>query len=96
MERWVVAYAKILIDKESGVLLQGVYFGGLGNDHSEAEMIARECVNTIKGGTILPRVYRITTEYSLIDALYEAADKFEQMTIEMKKADDILNRSQRK
>lgn len=96
MKKWVVAYAKISLDKESGVMLQGVYFGGMGETPEEAENIARECVNTIKGGTILPKVLKVTDEFTVIDALYEAADRFESTTQRMQDAESILNRGKKK
>ena len=91
MEKWVVAYAKILMDKDTGIILQGVYFGGLGETQDEAHIIARDCVNTIKGGIILPKVLKITDSYCIIDALYDAADRFENITRKMQEADDIIN-----
>lgn len=96
MEKWVVAYAKILLDKDIGVMLQGVYFGGIGDTPDEAEVIARECVNTIKGGTILPKVVKVTDEFTVIDALYEAFDRFESTTKRMQEAESILNRGKKK
>lgn len=96
MEKWIVAYAKLTIDKEEGVVLQGVYFGGIGSTIDEAEGLARECVNMIKGGTILPKVFKITEKFSVIDALYDAADKFEGMTKRMQDAEVILNRNKKK
>jgi hypothetical protein len=95
-EYWIVAYAKISIDKEDGIALQGVYFGGLGETHDEAELIARECVNTIKGGTVLPRILMITDSYKIIDALYDVHDRFESLTNKMREADDIMTREAKK
>ena len=95
-EYWIVAYAKISIDKEDGIALQGVYFGGIGETHDEAESIARECVNTIKGGTVLPRILMITDSYKIIDALYDVHDRFESLTNKMREADDIMTREAKK
>lgn len=93
MDSWMVAFAKILIDKESGISLQGIYLGGISDSCEGAEQLARDCVNTIKGGTILPRVYKLRDDFTLIDALYEAADRFEIMTQKMQEADSIINKS---
>ncbi len=93
---YIVAYAKISIDKEDGINLQGVFFGGIGQSNEEAEQIARECVNTIKGKTVLPKVIKLTPEYNVIDALYDAYDRFEEMTAKMREADDIINRENRR
>jgi hypothetical protein len=92
MEKFVVAFAKITTDKD-GISLQGVYFGGMGGSIEEAEDIARECVNRIRGGTILPRVLKIHDKGKVLDALYDATDKFEQTTANMIEADRIINRT---
>ena len=93
MERFVVAYAKISTSKD-GINLQGVYFGGLGGTAKEADEIARECVNRIRGGTILPRVVPIQGDCKVLDALYDACDKFEQLAGQMQEADEINIRTQ--
>ena len=93
MEKFIVAYAKITTDKD-GISLQGVYFGGLGETLEEAEEIARDCVNRIRGGTVLPRVLKIEDKGKVLDALYEATDRFEQTTVSMQEADKIISRSQ--
>ena len=95
-EKWAVVYAKILLDKDEGVELQGIYFGGIGDTIQDAETIARECVNIIKGGTIMPRIVKITSDnYSIIDALYDVADKFESTTKRMRDAESILRRNKK-
>lgn len=95
-EKWMVAYAKILLDKDNGVKLHDIYFGGVGDSQEEAARIAKECVNTIKGGTILPRVFKLDEGLTIIDMLYEAADKFEVIAKRMQEAEVILNRSKKK
>lgn len=97
VEEFVVAYAKIVTDKDDGIILQGVYFGGIGSTMAEAEEIARECVNTIRGGTILPRVIKLDGDGLIIDALYEAAERFDKTVTNMNDANKIVNaKSQRK
>lgn len=94
MDKWIVTYARITIDKEHGIVLNGVYFGGLVGNNDEAELVAKECVNTIKGGTILPKIIRLTSE-CIIDALLDAETKFIEMANRMRDADDIINRGNR-
>lgn len=96
VEQFMVAYAKIVVDKEDGITLQGVYFGGIGDTLTEAEQIARECVNSIRGGTVLPRVVKLDGECQVIDALYEATERFERITENMVESEQILNRGRRK
>lgn len=88
---YVVAYAKITVDKREGITLQGVYFGGLGT-FDEAETIARECVDTIRGGTILPRIVKLDEDNLIVEALQDAQEKFEKVVENMSSADEIVNR----
>jgi hypothetical protein len=95
-EKYLVAYAKIVVDREQGIALQGVYFGGIGDTLHEAEVIAKDCVNNVRGGTILPKVLKLDGQGRVIDALYEATEKFEKVTANMIEADSIINRGRRK
>lgn len=96
MEKFVVAYAKIVTDKNDGISLAGVYFGGIGSSEQEAASMARDCVNTVRGGTILPRVLPINGNGQLLEAMFDATDKFEQVTAYMIEADEIITRTQSK
>lgn len=95
MEKFVVAYAKITTNKD-GICLQGVYFGGVGETIDEANQVAKDCVNRIRGGTILSKVIPIDGKNMLLDALMDASDKFEAITQQMQEAEAIINRTQRK
>jgi hypothetical protein len=95
-DKFMVAYAKIVVDKDDGIALAGVFFGGIGDSAQEAEGIARECVNTIRGGTILPRVIKLERDGQVIDALYDATEKFERITQSMIESDQIINRGRKK
>jgi hypothetical protein len=94
VEKYVVAYAKIVTDKIDGISLAGVFFGGLGDTSEEAEKLAKDCVNTIRGGTILPKVMPIEGSGQLLEAMFDATDKFEQVTAYMVEANDIITRTQ--
>lgn len=96
MAKFLVAYAKIVVDKDNGISLAGVYFGGVGDTKDEAETIARECVNTIRGGTILPKVMILEDNGQVLEALYDATDKFERVTKNMVEADATVNRARAK
>ena len=94
--KFMVAYAKIVVDKNGEVILAGVFFGGIGDTHTEAESIARECVNTIRGGTILPQIINLKGECQVMDAMYDATEKFEQVTKNMIDSDQIIGRARKK
>lgn len=93
---YMVAYAKLSIDKEIGVNLLGVFLGGVAESHEEAEVLARDCVNSIKGKTVLPKIIKIDDKYRVIDALYDVHDRFEQMTEKMREAELIMDRENNK
>lgn len=92
MEKYVVAYAKISTDKEN-IALQGVYFGGFGDTADEAASIAKECVNSVKGATVLPKVVKIVETHAVMDALLDAFEKFEQTVTYMIEANQIIHQT---
>ena len=94
MEKYAVAYAKITTNKD-GINLQGVYFGSVGQSLQEANQVAKDCVNRIRGGTILSKVIELNGRNALLDALMDASDKFEAITLQMQEAEAIINRTQR-
>lgn len=95
-EKYMVAYAKVVVDKDEGILLSGVFFGGIGDTKPEAELIAKECVNTIRGGTILPRVIKLERDGLVIDSLYDMTEKFERIVNQMVETDEIAKRGRKK
>lgn len=94
--KFLVAYAKITMDKANGITLVGVFLGGIGDSFQEAETIARECVNTVRGGTIIPRVVKLEGEGKIIDALYDATERFEHVTANMREAEETLHHRRKK
>jgi len=96
MEWYMVAYAKITEDKRKGILLQGVYFGGIGDTLEDAEHIARKCVNEVRGGTIIPKVLKLQGHRRVIDAMHEAFDKFCDIADQMIEADKIIIRTKKR
>ena len=96
MEKYLVAYAKVTTDKDDGICLQGVFFGGMGDTPEEADGIARECINTTRGGSIIPKVLKVESKHKLVDTLLEAADKFERIVGLMVEAENTINRNSRK
>lgn len=95
-EKHMVAYAKVVVDKEEGIVLSGVFFGGIGDTKEEAELIAKECVNTIRGGTIIPRVVKLDRDGLVIDSLYDVTEKFERIISQMVETDAIAKRGRKK
>ncbi len=52
----VVMYAKVVDDKNMGILMVGIFFGGLADNENEADDIARRCVAATQGGTAVTRI----------------------------------------
>lgn len=94
-DKYMVAYAKFNVDKDQGIILGGVFFGGVGESLGEAESIARDCVNTVRG-TVMPKLIKLESDGQIIDALYDATEKFEKMASDMLEADAIVNRTRKK
>lgn len=92
---YLIAYAKISIDKEEGIELQGIYFGGISDTEKEADEIATECVNISKGGTILPTILRLNAPEDLLDTMDIVNSRFEAKTKQMREANEILTKSSR-
>lgn len=93
MTKYLTAYAKIVDDRDHGIMLQGVYFGGVGDTLAEAEQYARDCVNSVRGGTVLPKVVELTTN-NVLDAMSDLTERFEYITNQMVQADAIISRTQ--
>lgn len=88
--QFVVCYAKIAEDKDDGYYLAGVYFGGIGDNKESADKIARDCVNTIKGGTIIPHLAQLTGKHQLPSIMQAALEKFRQMESRFIEVEDIM------
>lgn len=91
---YVVAYAKFVDSKDEGAVLEGVFFGGVGSTADEADEIAKKCVNSVRGGTILPKISPLDGPEQVIDALYDAAEIFERTEQSMKEAHRTIMRTQ--
>jgi hypothetical protein len=93
---YCVSYAKISLDKEDGVELLGVFFGGISHTEQDAEVIAAECVNTTKGCTVIPSILVIKEDMDLLHTMDEACDRFKKKIFQMQEAYSIINRPHKK
>jgi hypothetical protein len=91
-----IIYARLNINK-GDLDLHGIYFGGLAKTPTEADQLARNCVNSTKTHMIIPKVMDITDGDNLIDVMYDAAEKFDKMFNHMKEASETiaLNKSKK-
>lgn len=86
----VVCFGKFTDDKEDGVRLTGVYFGGLANDSEEANKIAKECSNSIRGIMIKTATLEPDT---LPTAIKKIAMKFRAQELQMRENQDTIART---
>ena len=91
MEPLVVLYAKAVDDKELGVYVEGIYFGGVAHDKARAKEIADFCVNNVRGGTAIARVMHIGSRNTILEVFREARVRFEKIEREMIETEDILH-----
>jgi len=89
---YLVAYAKIVMEKNKNVILDGVYFGGIAESAELAEKLAIDCVNNTKGGTIITKIKQLDSN-NVIDGMFYLEDKFESIVKDMREACAILNRT---
>ena len=89
---FIVLYAKVQIN-DDGIIMQGTFFGGVSQSKKDAEIIARDCVNTIKGNTILYYIAELDKNEQLVDKCYEAIDKFDRTHRQMIEANSIIKRN---
>ena len=90
MSKLAVMYGKAIDDKELGIYIEGVYFGGIANNDVEANGIARNCVNNIRGGTAIVKIIPITGRNRLLDLFCDAKTRFDKVEREMVETEQIL------
>lgn len=92
-DNFAVFYGRFVEDKEDGIYLDGIYFGGVGRDNNDAEKLAKECVQTIRGGVVIPKIFPIKSEMRLIDLTADAQNKFYKLEKDMIDVEDQMAKS---
>ena len=90
MEPLVVLYAKAEDDKEIGIYLEGIYFGGVACNTDCANKIARDCTNNVRGGTALVRIMPINSRNTMLQVFEEARARFDKIERDMIETEEIL------
>jgi len=85
-----VMYGKAIDDKELGIYIEDVYFGGVAEDDMEADEIARDCVNGIRGGTAIIKVIPIVGSNTLVELFEDARARFDKVEREMVETEQML------
>jgi hypothetical protein len=91
----VVIYGKAIDDKELGIYIEGVFFGGVAEDQAEADRLAKTCVNCTVGGIAIPRIIPIGNK-NLHEIFREAKIRFDKIEREMVETENILLANQQR
>lgn len=92
---WLVTYAKVIDDKQKGIVLSGIYFVGIYDDEQIASKMARECSHVIKNGMIIPKTAPMRTKEDFKDTLYDLYEQYHIMCDKMAQANHIYNKSKK-
>jgi hypothetical protein len=94
MANYLVLYGRFVDDKQEGVYLDGVYFGGVADDVAGADMIASNCVNNAKRGTSFPKIIPLDRPDDFPVVVRDTLDRFAKMEASMIEAEDIQRANQ--
>jgi hypothetical protein len=91
----VVIYGKAIDDKELGIYIEGVFFGGIAEDQIEADQLAKTCVNCTVGGVAIPRIIPVGNK-NLHEIFREAKIRFDKIERDMIETENILFANQQR
>jgi hypothetical protein len=91
----VVIYGKAVDDKELGIYIEGVFFGGVAESQTEADNLAKMCVNCTVGGVAIPKIIPIGSK-NLHQIFKEAKIRFDKIEKEMVETENILLANQQR
>lgn len=89
-----IIYGKAVDDKELGIYIEGVFFGGVAADHTEADKLAKTCVNCTHGGIAITKIIPINDK-TLHEVFSDAVSRFDKIEREMIETEETLAASQR-
>jgi hypothetical protein len=92
---FAVIYGKAIDDKEIGIYIEGVFFGGIAYSQVEADQLAMKCVNCITGGTAILKIIH-TGDKNLHEVFSDAIVRFAKIEREMMETEDTLFASQQR
>lgn len=81
---YLVLYAKLVDDKDIGMLMTGIYIGGVVDTENDAEDLARKCVTCTQGGTAIARIRKINGGQLMpaVEAMTKIFDKLAERMYE--------------
>lgn len=84
----LIMFGKFVDDKEDGIHLSDIYFGGLVETEEEEQELAKTCIKNTKNGTIIPKVEMVNGDF--MQKVAEAKDKFYVLESKMVLTEMIL------
>jgi len=78
MAKFIVAYGKFVDDKDVGIILVGVYLGGVCDTQDDADTLATKCVSETQGGIIVTKVIEMR-DMNIVKVLSEIEQQFDKM-----------------
>jgi len=91
---FIVSYAKFIDDKEMGTIMSGIFLGGLCEEKSHADELAKRCVMETQGGIIVPRVFEVRSK-NFSKIITEIEEHFESLANEMYDNEQTYNKHNR-
>lgn len=88
---FVVFYGRFIQDKTQGIHLEGTYYGGIAEDLIQGNAIAKNCVETVRGAMVVPRVLPMIDGATITDLIPSAVQKLRALEREMIEAEDITD-----
>lgn len=95
-EIYLVSYVQIHIDNPAKFQDPDIFFMGLTRTLNEAENLAKSCTHNLKNGTIIPKILRYPDNMSLMDMMYDSADKFQAILNQMKEMHERMQQGKKK
>lgn len=89
---YLVMYARVVDDKDIGILMTGIYFGGIAEHETEADEIARKCVAINQGGTAIPKIIKIRGN-DLPSTMRVMTESFDRLAERMYENESTVDRS---
>ena len=92
----VVVYGKAVDDKEIGVYIDGIFFGGIAETKTEANLIARQCINNTHGGVAIIKILTMGPGVNLLTVFNDAVHRFAKIEKEMVETEMTLEANARR
>lgn len=92
MVEYLVTYSKFVTCKKEGTVLQGVYFAGIEQTREAADKLGKDCVNVVKGGTIVAKVTMVKSPYNVLEKMYDIIDLQERQLAELLETEKTFKR----